>query len=106
MNKSRKVISALVIAGFTVLYFAAMMPNVHSYPPFLNKAKQLGFPAKDCSYCHTTPQGGEAHNARGNWLIAQKKVKNAYAVDVSWLKEFKETGKKAAGSKKGAKKGS
>ncbi len=98
MKQSRKIISGFVVAGFAALYFTAMMPDTHSYPPFLSKAKQLGFPAKDCTYCHTSPQGGEKHNARGNWLVAQKKERNAYAVDVSWLKDYK------AAPKKGAKK--
>ncbi len=103
MKQSRKVISGFIVAGFAALYFAAMMPDAHSYPPFLNKAKQLGFPAKDCAYCHTSPQGGDANNARGNWLIAQKKERSANTVDVSWLKDYKATGTKAA-PKKGAKK--
>lgn len=104
MKQPRKILSGLIIAGFAVLYFASMMPETRSYPPFLNKAKQLGLPAKDCAYCHTSPQGGEQHNARGNWLVAQKKERKAYAVDVSWLKDYKATETTKAAPKKSGKK--
>lgn len=100
MKNHRKIVSAAVIAVFAVFYFIATMPQAHSYPPFLNKAKQMGLPAKDCTYCHVSAQGGDQHNARGNWLVEQKKVKKAYAVDVAWLKEYNEKAPPSKGRSK------
>ena len=45
----------------------------------------MGYGAKDCSFCHLTPQGGEAHNERGLWLVAERERRGVEAVDVAWL---------------------
>lgn len=64
-----------------------------AYPPFLKLAAKFG--AKDCTFCHLEKEGGEGWNERGKWLIAEKDRRHADAIDVEWLKEFKE-GEKAA----------
>jgi hypothetical protein len=63
-----------------------------AYPPFVRKAAKFG--AKNCTFCHTDPAGGEGWNARGNWLIAEKDKRKADAVDVEWLSDYKEGEKK------------
>jgi hypothetical protein len=88
-----------------------------------NKAKELGFPAGGCAYCHTfdlahmkeqkakeagvastncypchakgLPKTGAAlFNDRGNWLLTQKKSRQADAVDAAWLKDYLEPKKR------------
>jgi hypothetical protein len=79
--------------------------STKAYPPFLRKAQKFG--AKDCTFCHTQPTGGEGWNERGNWLIAEKERRKADAVDVEWLADYKEGANKVgegAENKEGAKK--
>ena len=59
--------------------------------PMQKKAKELGFPAENCLYCHNEKlpkKGAVTHNARGEWLIAEKKKQHAKEVDVNWLKFY------------------
>jgi len=88
-----------------------------------NKAKELGYPADGCDYCHTfdldhmrekkaTPAGvastncqachakglpktGVAlYNDRGRWLRTQKARRKAVVVDPIWLRDYVEPGKR------------
>ena len=52
-------------------------------PEFLPAAMNFG--AKDCSFCHTTPSGGEALNDRGTWLVEFKIRRDVPEVNVDWL---------------------
>jgi hypothetical protein len=57
------------------------------------KAKEAGFPATSCTYCHNDKlPKKEAHefNDRGKFLVAEKDKAKAAAVDVNWLKNYKE----------------
>lgn len=57
------------------------------------KAKEAGFPATACTYCHVEKlpkKGAATHNDRGKFLVAEKEKHKAAAVDVSWLKDFVE----------------
>jgi hypothetical protein len=59
--------------------------------PMQKQAKSLGLPADNCLYCHNEKlpkKGAVTHNARGEWLIAQKASRKAKAIDVAWLKEY------------------
>jgi hypothetical protein len=61
------------------------------------KAKAEGFPAENCMYCHgekLPKKGAVTYNGRGEWLIAEKEKRHAKAVDVAWLKYYKESDKK------------
>jgi hypothetical protein len=71
---------------FAVLAFA---PKSYTYPQYLSKAKALGYPAENCSYCHRSPSGGTGWNERGEWLREEKHKRNADSVDVRWLKDYK-----------------
>lgn len=61
--------------------------------PMQKKAKELGFAAENCMYCHNEKlpkKGAITHNARGEWLVAEKKKQHAKEVDVNWLKFYPE----------------
>ncbi len=58
------------------------------------KAKELGFPVTNCTYCHVDKlpkKGASTLNARGTWLAGEKDKRKAKEVDAEWLKEY--TGK-------------
>lgn len=60
------------------------------------KAKEGGFPATNCLYCHNEKlpvKTKVTHNERGTFLIKQKEARKAKEVDVTWLKEFVEAKK-------------
>ncbi len=55
------------------------------------KAKEQGFPAENCLYCHVEKmpkKDAVTYNDRGKWLQAEKQKRQAKEVDVSWLKEY------------------
>ena len=52
-------------------------------PEHLGPALEFG--ARDCAFCHLTPQGGQGHNERGAWLVAERERLGVDAIDVSWL---------------------
>jgi hypothetical protein len=59
--------------------------------PIQKKAKELGFDATNCQYCHVEKlpkKGAVTHNDRGNWLIAEKTKRGAKEVDPAWLKDY------------------
>ena len=79
---------SLVVIGVTLLVGSSL--PVVSYPPFLRVAAKYG--AKDCTFCHTQPEGGEGWNDRGNWLKAEKEKRKAEKVDANWLADYKADG--------------
>lgn len=59
--------------------------------PVQKKAKELGFAATNCQYCHVEKlpkKGAVSHNDRGKWLIAEKEKRGAKEVDPAWLKDY------------------
>ena len=59
--------------------------------PMQKKAKELGFPVENCLYCHNEKlpkKGAVTHNARGQWLIAEKGRRGTKEVDPAWLKDY------------------
>jgi mono/diheme cytochrome c family protein len=57
------------------------------------KAKEAGFPAQNCLYCHgekLPKKGAVTQNERGQWLTAEKEKRKAKAIDVTWLKDYVE----------------
>jgi len=86
------------LAGIlTVFVLVAGAVPSHATMPIQKAAKEAGYPATNCLYCHNEklPVKGKAvsHNERGTYLVKQKEVKKAKAVDVAWLKDFVETKK-------------
>src|SRR6266545_2379920 len=78
----------VIIATLALLCLVSAVPTVAPFPLYLKRAQKLGFPARDCAYCHTSAEGGDSYNARGNWLIQLKQIRRARQVDVSWLKQY------------------
>ena len=61
--------------------------------PMQKKAKELGFPATNCQYCHVDKlpkKGAAVSNERGKWMTEQKTKRKVKEVDVSWLKDYVE----------------
>jgi hypothetical protein len=59
--------------------------------PMQKKAKELGFDAQNCLYCHNEKmpkKGAVTHNKRGEWLVSEKEKRHAKEVDVNWLKYY------------------
>jgi len=82
--------SALVA---TTILVAAATP-VMATPALLAKAKEKGYPAQNCQYCHVSklPKKdtftAEDLNERGKWLLAEKDKQKTKAVDVEVLKAY------------------
>lgn len=83
---TRLKVSALLL--FLVVTFFCV--RAQAYPPFLKQAQQLGFQAKNCTFCHEKNDGGKGWNDRGLWLKAKKKELKAPVVEVKWLKAYKD----------------
>ncbi|HWN41836.1 MAG TPA: hypothetical protein VNW71_06415 [Thermoanaerobaculia bacterium] len=88
MRPTRVVTLALLLTG-----------GVLAVPAFAEKdllkiAKEAGYPATSCQYCHTTklPKKDtfkpEELNERGKWLAAEKTKQKAKIVSVDWLKGY------------------
>ena len=59
--------------------------------PIQKKAKDDGFPATNCLYCHNEKlpkKGAATHNERGKWLVAEKAKRGVKEVDPAWLKDY------------------
>jgi mono/diheme cytochrome c family protein len=108
-----------LVAGFSIaaLGFVLTTPTVRATVEMQNQAKKLGFPLKNCTYCHASPHAIEqmketAHevglsegnclqchgadipstlNDRGEWLVAEKERRGAEEFDMAWLKDYKES---------------
>ena len=60
---------------------------------YQKKAKELGFTATNCQYCHEDKlpkKSAHKSNDRGHWLEEQKEKRKAKEIDVAWLKEYVE----------------
>jgi hypothetical protein len=88
--------TSLGLAGVVAFWAACLLLSGTSSAtlPIQKKAKELGFAATNCQYCHVEKlpkKGAVSHNDRGKWLVAQKEKKAAKEVDPAWLKDY--TGK-------------
>lgn len=86
--------SATIGVLATALALAVSMDPAGANPPMVKKAKESGYPAQNCLYCHTTklPKKEtfkpEELNERGKWLAAEKEKQKAANVLVDWLKDY------------------
>lgn len=111
------------MAGLAAVALVCLAFPAHATEPMQKQAKKLGFPVKNCLYCHATPHAEEvmldrarkAHvaagnclvchgndipgtlNDRGHWLVAEKERRKAKEADMAWLKDYVE--KKPAAKK-------
>lgn len=93
MNRIKFAIAIFFVASVVLSLYG----DASAYPPFVAKAKKFG--AKDCTFCHVDPLGGPPWNERGKWLVEEKTKRNADAIDVEWLADYKEGGKKDSAAK-------
>jgi hypothetical protein len=81
-------------AGSLVLgLLLAPAPRAHATLELQKKAKEAGYAATSCQYCHVEKlpkKGATTHNDRGKWLLSLKETNKAKAVDVTWLKDYVE----------------
>lgn len=80
---------------FAVLILILPGSRSMAYPNFLREARKFG--ARDCSFCHAHPEGGNSWNERGLWLIREKERRKAEVIDVNWLVDYKLEAKGAEG---------
>ncbi len=79
------IIGTVALLGSSSAAFATL--------PMQKAAKDAGFPAANCQYCHVDklPKKGAAeNNERGKFLEEMKAKKGAKEVDVTWRKEYVE----------------
>lgn len=82
-----RLIKICLTLAFLGAVLTVLAKSSFAYPPFVVRAAKFG--AKDCTFCHVSPDGGPPWNARGQWLIKQKELKKADEVDVNWLADYK-----------------
>lgn len=93
MKRSGSRIGFIVVALFWAGWMTLTSVS-NATLPMQKKAKEAGFPATNCQYCHVEKlpkKGAVSHNERGKWLTDQKAKKGAKEVDPAWLKDY--TGK-------------
>lgn len=83
MKRIKIVVALSFVAGVVM----ALASHSFAYPPFLKVARKFG--AKDCTFCHVNPEGGDPFNERGKWLSAEKDRRSADVVDPEWLVDYK-----------------
>ena len=89
----KKTLAGLV-GGCMVLGLVLADPGAaRATMPMQKKAKELGFEAANCLYCHAEKlpkKGAVTNNERGKWLVAEKDKRKAKEIDIAWLKEYVE----------------
>jgi hypothetical protein len=89
----RKLLAGLIAGAFAFAIALSGAGPAHATLDMQKKAKEQGFPVKDCLYCHgekLPKKGAVTNNERGKWLVDEKTKRKAKQVDVSWLKEYVE----------------
>jgi hypothetical protein len=82
-----------LVGVLTALALLAGAQPSHATMPMQKKAKELGFKAENCLYCHNEKmpaKGKVTNNDRGDFLVKQKEAKKAKEVDMAWLKDYVE----------------
>jgi hypothetical protein len=90
--RSLKRLGILVAGAYIAL--VALEATAWAKAAWLRQAKELGYPAQNCMYCHTVklPKKQdfkvEELNNRGKWLMTEKDKKKAKEIDLQWLKDY------------------
>ena len=86
---------ALVSAAAITLAGSIVASPAVANPQLLAKAKEKGYPAKNCQYCHvsTVPKKDTFKpesdlNERGKFLEAEREKQKAKVADPDWLKDY------------------
>jgi hypothetical protein len=83
-----------IAVSIVAFVFAAVAAPASAAAPLMAKAKQAGFPAQNCQYCHVSklPKKEDFKpddlNERGRWLAAEKQKQAAKEINVEWLKDY------------------
>ena len=83
-----------ILGTAAAVYLAVMgAESLSAKAAYVKQAKEAGYPATNCLYCHTEKLPKKEHakeqlNDRGKWLLAQMEKHNAKDVDVTWLKDY------------------
>jgi hypothetical protein len=86
-------VSRTVVVTVAALVVGVTSPALAS-PNLVAKAKEKGFPAQNCQYCHVSkvPKKDtfkpDDLNERGQFLMAEKDKQKAKTVDADWLKNY------------------
>jgi hypothetical protein len=86
--------TALVSVAAAPLFIAWLAGPAEAGAPLIAKAKEKGYPAKNCQYCHVSAMPKKEAfkpddlNERGKWLLAEKDKQKVKEIDVDWLKNY------------------
>jgi hypothetical protein len=81
-------LTAMALASATSALPAAATPQM------IKQAKDAGFPAQNCQYCHVPAMPKKEGfkpddlNERGKWLLGEKDKQKAKEVKPEWLKNY------------------
>ena len=87
-------VSRVVGVAVATVFLGGVAGPAGATPPLFAKAKEKGYPAQNCQYCHVsklpkkdafTP---DDLNDRGKFLLADKDKQKAKTVDVDALKAY------------------
>jgi hypothetical protein len=87
--------TAFVRMVVATVFIGSMVPgSAVAGAAIFTKAKEKGYPARNCQYCHVSPVPTKDTfkpddlNERGKWLVAERDKQKAKDVDVDWLKNY------------------
>ncbi len=86
--------SKLVVFGSMALLSMVVTIPAGATPQMVKQAKDAGFPAQNCQYCHTVAMPKKEGfkpdelNERGKWLLTEKDKQKAKDVKAEWLKNY------------------
>jgi hypothetical protein len=86
--------SKILTLTFVALLVGAVTAPAGATPQMVKQAKDAGFPAQNCQYCHVTAMPKKEGfkpddlNERGKWLLSEKDKTKAKDVKVDWLKNY------------------
>ncbi len=83
----------VVLAAMALVSAASALPAAAT-PQMIKQAKDAGFPAQNCQYCHVAAMPKKEGfkpddlNERGKWLLSEKDKQKAKEVKAEWLKSY------------------
>ena len=84
----------LVVLTAMALASAASAVPAAASPQMIKQAKDAGFPAQNCQYCHVAAMPKKEGfkpddlNERGKWLLSEKDKQKAKGAKAEWLKSY------------------
>jgi len=87
-------VSRMAGVAVATVFLGTMAGPALATPPLLAQAKQKGYPAQNCQYCHVSKMPKKDTftpddlNDRGKFLMAEQAKTKASAVDIDALKAY------------------